>query len=148
MISTMSLMALLAIAAPVPKGAAADAAVVAPTGPPPILAYLKADATGDVYIQMTRVVPIQIVQNGKAVTDFVTVQEGFTIRSLKFAITTPSGEKVDEEEAYKRLRTGGYVAVSRDGKAVSPGYLRTLNRDVLILASPAFVPRPEPMMKE
>ena len=143
MISAMSLIVALAVAAPIPKGAAADSVIVEPTGPSPRLDYLKADAAGNIYVNLNRLIPTEMVQNGKVVTMYVPVLERVEIRLLKNAIMTPDGAKVAPEEAYRKLRAGGYVAISGDGKAVSAGYLRALNRDVLIFAPPAIA-TPEP----
>ena len=92
--------------------------------------------------------PVQEIVNGQVFTRFVPAQEAIEIRSLKNAITLPTGEKVDPEEAYKKLRTGGYVAFSSDGNPVAAGYLRALNPDVLVIASPTLAPRPEPDLKK
>ncbi|HEX3316250.1 MAG TPA: hypothetical protein VHR72_15235 [Gemmataceae bacterium] len=148
MVSAMTLIVTLALAAPVPKGAATDAAAFEPTGPAPHLSYLKADANGNVYVQITRMLSVHQIVNGQAVTMLEPLQEAIEIRLLKNAITTPIGEKIDPEAAYKRLRTGGYVAISSDGRPVSAGYLRTLNREVLVLSSPTPAARPEPNLKQ
>jgi hypothetical protein len=148
MISAMSLIVVLVVAAPVPKGAEADAAVVEPTGPAPRLCFLKTDSSGKILVPVPRTVPYQAVDNGKVVTKYMAVQEAFDLLTLKNAITTWSGDPVEPKVAYRKLQAGGYVAISSDGKAVSAGYLRALNRGVLIFASPTLALRPDPTPKK
>jgi hypothetical protein len=54
-------------------------------------------------------------------------------------ITTADGKKIDTAEAIKRLKDGGVVVVSADGKPVSPQHLKLFKDDVLVLTSPELV---------
>jgi hypothetical protein len=59
------------------------------------------------------------------------------IKDLK--ITTAGGKTVEIKEAMEKLKDGGVVVMSNDGKAVDPGFLRILKDDILVLSSPELV---------
>ncbi len=140
----------MALAAPVP---------VAPTtpvagGPMPQLLELKADASGKIMVTVMRTEMQKVVigqgnavnPNGGApavitrevpVTKYATVELG-DVKELK--VTTADGKKLEVADAVAKLKTGGVVVVSADGKPVSPNYLKLFKDDVLVLASPELVP--------
>ncbi len=140
----------MALAAPVP---------VAPTtpvagGPMPQLLELKADASGKIMVTVMRTEMQKVVigqgnavnPNGGApavitrevpVTKYATVELG-DVKELK--VTTADGKRLEVADAVAKLKTGGVVVVSADGKPVSPNYLKLFKDDVLVLASPELVP--------
>ena len=146
------LFALTLLAAPTPKETPPhDEPVVEPTGPAPRVVYLKPDGDGKTRLAVNRpqanaagVGFIQVQINGAGAQRIV-VQNGNTETRLEpgelkeLKVTMVGGKEVDRDEALRRLATPGYVIVSADGKAVSPGYLKLFRNDVLVLVSPDLV---------
>lgn len=151
----------MAIAAPVP----APTTPVA-SGPAPHLMELKSNADGKVMVvvRRTEMQKVQVAVGGAAnpggaapavvtkeipVTKMVTVDLS-EVKDLK--VTTADGKKIETADAVKKLKDGGVVVVSADGKPVSPSYLKLFKDDVLVLASPELTgvnlpgvgPRPFP----
>ena len=139
----------MALAAPVPVAPPAPAA----TGPIPRLLELKADSNGKIMVTVMRTtmekVTIAIggaVNPGGAppaaatrevpVTKMITVELG-DVKDLK--ITTADGKKVEVADAAKKLKDGGVVVVSADGKPINPNYLKLFKDDVLVLTSPELI---------
>lgn len=140
----------MALAAPVPVAPPAPVA----SGPLPRLMEVKASADGKVVVMITRMEK-QKVQIGQGnainpggaapavitrevvVPKVVTVELG-EVKDL--TITTADGKKVDVAEATKKLKDGGVVIVSADGKPVSPAHLKLFKDDVLVLTSPELAP--------
>jgi hypothetical protein len=139
----------MAIAAPVPVAPPAAA-----PGPVPRLVEVKA-ADGKVTIDVRRTekqkvqvgiaiggapgaapAPPAVATREIAVQKMVSVELG-AVKDL--AITTADGKKVDVADAVKRLRDGGTVVASADGKPVSPQHLKLFKDDVLVLVSPELV---------
>lgn len=140
----------MALAAPVPVAPTAPVA----GGPMPHLMEIKADSNGKVMVTVTRTEMQKIVigqggavnPNGAApavitrevpVSKIATVELG-DVKDLK--VTTADGKKLEVADAVAKLKAGGVVVVSADGKPVSPNYLKLFKDDVLVLASPELVP--------
>ena len=71
----------LTSAAPVPKEADARDRVPEPTGPAPVVRYMKSDKAGNVNVTMTKAIPIQrqAGPNGPVLTEYVTVTETLSL---------------------------------------------------------------------
>lgn len=136
----------MALAAPVP----ATPATPIPSGPVPRLMEVKA-VDGKLMVTITRMEMVQvgagnaINPNGGAAPAVIKAQRAVTktielgeVKDLQ--ITTADGKKIDTAEAAKRLKDGGVVVVSADGKPVSPLHLKLFKDDVLVLASPELIP--------
>jgi hypothetical protein len=140
----------MALAAPVPVAPPAPVA----SGPIPQLMELKPDANGKIMVTVIRTEMQKIVigqgnavnPNGGApavITREVPVTKHATVdlsevKDLK--ITTADGKKLDVADAVAKLKTGGVVVVSADGKPVSPMHLKLFKDDVLVFASPELLP--------
>jgi hypothetical protein len=138
----------MALAAPVPPPMPPVAA-----GPAPRLLELKANADGKVMVTVVRteMVKVQVGQGGAinpngappaVITREVPVQktavvELSTVKDLK--VTTADGKKIEVADAVTKLKDGGIVVVSSDGKPVSPNFLKLFKDDVLVLTSPELI---------
>lgn len=140
----------MALAAPVPVAPPAPVA----GGPIPQLMELKPDANGKIVVTVIRTEMQKIVigqggavnPNGGApavitrevpVTKFATVELS-EVKDLK--VTTADGKKLEVADAVAKLKAGGVVVVSADGKPVSPVHLKLFKDDVLVFASPELLP--------
>jgi hypothetical protein len=130
-----------------------DSETPPPTGPAPIVLFVKADKQGKVRIPVQSkanlpFVPMQlpgraplgqqppILQTTIERAELVELSEieGLTIR-------TGTGAKIEVAEALKQLVDGGYVLIPADGKKISSGWLQLYRSDrVLVLGSPRFIP--------
>lgn len=135
----------MSVSAPVPPPPENAAA---PTGPAPTLAFLKADNTGKVRVQVLRdaqvqaAPPIAPAQPGAAfvIARQIRRQETVELGEVKdLTITTVDGRKVDLEEALKRLQKGETVLIAPSGQPISPAYLKVFKDDTLILSSPELI---------
>ena len=142
-------------------GSRADGTPVpATTGPLPRLMEVKANADGKIMVTVMRTemqkvqvgVGVAVPPGGGAapppavVTRTIPVTKHMTVdlsevKDLK--ITTADGKKIDVADAVKKLKAGGVVVVSADGKPVNPNYLKLFKDDVLVLSSPELV-SPQP----
>jgi hypothetical protein len=139
----------MALAAPVPAPAPPTA-----SGPAPRMLELKASPDGKVTItayrtEMVKVQVVQIVAGGgtETVTREVPVTKPTVVglgevKELK--VNTADGKKVEVADAVAKLKEGGVVVVSADGKPVSPNFLKALKDDVLVLSAPELV-APQPI---
>lgn len=137
----------MALAAPVPVAPPAPAT----TGPIPRLMELKADSNGKIMVTVMRTTmeKVTIAIGGAVnpgggappaaatrevpVTKMLTVELG-DVKDLK--ITAADGKKIEVADAAKKLKDGGVVVVSADGKPINPNYLKLFKDDVLVLTSP------------
>lgn len=142
----------MAVAAPVPVAPPAPAT----TGPIPTLLEVKAGANGKVMVTVVRTTMEKITvgqgnainPNGAApavITKEVPVQKMMVVelgevKDLK--ITTADGKKVEVADAAMKLKDGGVVVVSADGKSINPNYLKLFKDDVLVLVSPELNAQP------
>ncbi|MBM3983754.1 MAG: hypothetical protein FJ304_26500 [Planctomycetes bacterium] len=140
----------MALAAPVPVAPPAPVA----GGPIPQLMEFKPDASGKIMVTVIRTEMQKIVigqggavnPNGGApavitrevpVTKHATVELS-EVKDLK--VTTADGKKLEVADAVAKLKAGGVVVVSADGKPVSPMHLKLFKDDVLVFASPELQP--------
>jgi hypothetical protein len=77
--------------------------------------------------------PPAVITREVPVTKMITVELG-DVKDLK--VTTADGKKVEVADAVKKLKDGGVVVVSADGKPVNPNFLKVFKDDVLVLTSP------------
>lgn len=132
----------MTVAAPVPVAPPA-----AESGPIPRLMEVKA-ADGKVTVTVLRY-EMQKIQVGAAappggappavITREVRVPKVAAVELSEvkdLTITTADGKKVNVADAVKKLKDGGVVVVSADGKPVSPNHLKLFKDDVLVFASP------------
>lgn len=118
-------------------------------GPVPRLLELKPDAAGKITVQVVRT-KAQKIQIGRPVagpggappaleTREIQVPEVVQVELDKvkdLVVTTADGKKVEPADALAKLKGGGTVVVSADGKPVSPTHLKLFKDDVLVLAAP------------
>jgi hypothetical protein len=144
----------LSLAVPAP-GETKDAELPPPTGPAPIVLFVKAHDDGKVRIPiqptapLNRPIPIQIpadrvVPQAQPLILQVTVQQASMVE-LKdiedLTVKTTTGAKVELADAAKRLAGGGFVLIPSDGKAISSSWLQLYRSDrVLVLSSASFSP--------
>ncbi len=133
---------LLAPAAPVPEDA-----VTNPTSPAPQVAYLHADANGNVNITGYTFKIVKqnrsrsVVENGQRVvkTEQVDVrQQVHFSRSLSGAdmkLNTADGKELSNADALARVKSGAVVLISADGKPVEKAWLRAFGTDTIVVSS-------------
>jgi hypothetical protein len=137
--------ALLLPAAPVPRDTPpADA------GPPPLVIGLKADATGGVVI--AGYIPVKetltannVIQKGNEEVveriEFDTISGTFFLKNFqdfRGKITTADGKPLTPEQATARVKNGASVLASRDGKPISPVWLRGVSPDTVTIVADGF----------
>ncbi len=136
----------LSVAAPVPPPP--PNVTPAPTGPAPVLLFLKADANGKVMVHVIREekvqAPIAPARPGAAgqalIIRHIRGHEIVELGQVKdLTITTVDGRKVSVEEATKRLEKGETVLIAPAGQPISPAYLKVFKDDTLILSSPELI---------
>ena len=138
----------MTLAAPVPVQPPPPAATA---GPIPRLMELKGDADGKIMVTVMRTTmekvtigqgnainpgggaPPAVITREVPVTKFMTVELG-DVKDLK--VTTADGKKLEVADAAKKLKDGGVVVVSADGKPINPNYLKLFKDEVLVLTSP------------
>jgi len=115
-----------------------------PKGPPPVMAYLKADG-GRVARFVNEQVMVQVVEKVKEVVggkeifkDVVRTKAVPVSRMMLFpadgaAYSTAGGKKLDDAEGRKRLAAGVMAALSSDGKPVDKAYLKAMKPDTLVV---------------
>jgi membrane-associated protease RseP (regulator of RpoE activity) len=55
-----------------------------------------------------------------------------------FQVFDVDGQKLNDDEVWKRMAVGTVVAVSADAKKVDPTFLKTLAKDTLVVVSPIY----------
>jgi hypothetical protein len=134
-------LALCSPAAPVPK----DAPKAAAAGAAPRIVELKPNTEGKILVQVRRTETLKAqAGNGinppkaieRTVNRYPQVELG-DIKDLK--VTTAGGKPVELKEALEKLKDGGIVVMTSDGKPVDVAFLRVLKDDTLVLTSPELV---------
>lgn len=132
-------------AAPVP----ADA-IPTPNGPAPQVAYLKADANGDVWVsgykmQKQKGTRSQYVnENGKQVLKSVPFEQTVPVNfrqklaDLGGKMTAADGTELTPDVVARRVKDGAPVLISADGKPVEKGWLRAVRPDAVVIVSDAL----------
>ncbi|MCI0702692.1 MAG: hypothetical protein L0241_16555 [Planctomycetia bacterium] len=137
---------LTAPAAPIPRDTVPNT-----PGPAPIVLTLKADAGGSVRIIGNSFFRAKItnqffvVENNKQVMKQVdqeiTNSNYFnkTLNDLTNAkFTTADGTPLTVNEATSRVKAGATVLISRDGKPISPGWLKAVRGDTVVILTDEF----------
>lgn len=140
----------LTVAAPVPPPP--PNVTPAPTGPAPVLVFLRADANGKVMVQVTQeemieeapridpVPPGAPPPSRAAIRRPVLRSKTVELGQVKdLTIKTVDGRNVSVEEAIKRLEKGEVVLIAPAGQPISPAYLKVFKDDTLILSSPELI---------
>lgn len=140
MFSSLALgLALLALAAPVPKD-------VPPAGPAPLVAELKPNLDGKVLVTVVRMEARKITNptgQEHQITSRRTLQiEIGDVKELQ--VTTAAGKAVELKDALAKLKDGAVVVITTDGKKVDSKYLRVFQDDTLVLVSPERIGTPRP----
>jgi hypothetical protein len=84
-------------------------------------------------------VPVTEIVNGVAVTKVVpetrlkTVVETRPVSIKDMPVTDAEGNKIAEDDVWKRLTQGTTVVVSADGNKVDPAFLAAFKKDTLVL---------------
>jgi hypothetical protein len=134
--------ALTAPGAPVPPDT-----VPAPTGPAPQVAFLRADPTGKVWVQVltyqkqkqTR--SRSVVENGQRVVKQEVVEVMVPTYSRKqlgdvgAKFTTADGSELTADDALRRIKDGTAVLVSADGKPVQKAWLKAAGPDAIVISA-------------
>jgi hypothetical protein len=132
-------LALCAPGAPVP-----DAPKTAPAVAPRIV-ELKPNNEGKIVIQVRRTETLKpMAANGagaqklpeRTVNRYVQVELG-DVKDLK--ATTAGGKTLELKEALEKLKDGGIVVMTTDGKPVDVAFLRILKDDTIVLTSPELI---------
>src|SRR4051812_12093163 len=138
MLTSMAVaLALCSPAAPIPKDAPASGGIA------PRIVDLKPGTDGKILVQVRRTETVKATAGApgaaapkvveRQVTRVSNVELG-DVKDLK--ITTAGGKDVELKEAMEKLKDGGIVVMTNDGKPVSMQYLRILKDDVLVFSSP------------
>jgi hypothetical protein len=125
-------LALCSPAAPIPKDAPA-------TGLAPRIVDLKPGTDGKIMVQVrrTEVVNVNAGANAAPVARNVTRISNVELGDIKdLKITTAGGKEVELKDAKEKLKDGGIVVMTSDGKPVAIQFLRILKEDTLVLSSP------------
>ena len=143
------LLAALSPAAPLPKD-------TAPTGPAPRVVELKPGTDGKIMITVVRTETVKLpVAAGNAINPnggpaavkeverkvnrTATIELG-DAKDLK--AYTAAGKELDVKETLAKLKDGGVVVMSSDGKNVDPIFVRVFKEDTVVLVSPEFASMP------
>jgi hypothetical protein len=134
--------ALCAPAAPVPK----DAPKTAVAGVAPRIVELKPNNEGKILVQVRRTETIKaqpLPAGGNAprpverTVNRISQVELSEVKDLK--VMTAGGKAVEIKEALEKLKDGGIVVMTSDGKPVDVAFLRVLKDDTLVFTSPELV---------
>jgi len=136
---------LTAPAAPIPRDTVPNT-----TGPAPIVMALKPDSNGSVRLVgntffRTKVTnQFFVMENNKQVLkqvdQEVTSSNYFNkgINELNAKFTTADGTPLTANEAAGRVKNGATVLISTDGKPISPGWLKAVSGDTVVILTDEF----------
>jgi riboflavin biosynthesis pyrimidine reductase len=134
--------ALCAPAAPVPK----DAPKTAVAGVAPRIVELKPNNEGKIVVQVRRTetvkaLPLPAGANApravERTVNRIAQVELSEVKDLK--VMTAGGKSVELKEALEKLKDGGIVVMTNDGKPVDVAFLRVLKDDTLVFTSPELI---------